>query len=165
MNFDDGRVDHGKLHIRIIRYGIENPLENAGLHPIPVALEHRIPVAERRRQISPWAARARDPKHSFEKQPVVTPCAAGVRGLAQTKRLHLRPLSIRQNESVHSKLLSELESRAFQSVNPESQQTLEHDLKFVGVFFAHLIRARARLFIGSGRFVFYLCAANGDVIF
>jgi hypothetical protein len=34
-------------------------------------------------------------------------------------------LSIRQNESVHSKLLSELESRAFQSVNPESQQTLE----------------------------------------
>jgi hypothetical protein len=74
-------------------------------------------------------------------------------------------LSIRQNESVHSKLLSELESRAFQSVNPESQQTLEHDLKFVGVFFAHLIRARARLFIGSGRFVFYLCAANGDVIF
>ena len=127
VNFDDGRVDHGKLHIRIIRYGIENPLENAGLHPIPVALEHRIPVAERRRQISPWAARARDPKHSFEKQPVVTPCAAGVRGLAQTKRLHLRPLSIRQNESVHSKLLSELESRAFQSVNPESQQTLKRD--------------------------------------
>jgi hypothetical protein len=33
------------------------------------------------------------------------------------------------------------------------------------VFFAHLIRACARLFIGSGKFVFYLCAANGDVIF
>ena len=127
VNFDDCRVDHGELHIRIIRYGIENPLENAGLYPIAIALEHRIPVAERRRQISPWAACASDPKHSFEKQTVVTPCAAGVRGLAQTKRLHLRPLSVRQNESVHSKLLSELESRAFQSVNPESQQTLERD--------------------------------------
>jgi hypothetical protein len=30
---------------------------------------------------------------------------------------------------------------------------------------AHLIRACARLFIGSDKFVFYLCAANGDVIF
>src|SRR6185312_3003977 len=126
VNFDNCRIDHGELHVWIIRYSIENPLENARLHPIAIALEHRIPVAERRRQISPGAARARDPKHSFEKQPVVTPCAAGVRGLAQTKRLHLRPLSIRQNESVHSKLLSELESRAFQSVNPESQQTLGH---------------------------------------
>jgi hypothetical protein len=28
-----------------------------------------------------------------------------------------------------------------------------------------LIRACARLFIGSDKFVFYLCAANGDVIF
>ncbi|MDH2407017.1 hypothetical protein QCM77_45475, partial [Bradyrhizobium sp. SSUT18] len=41
-----------------------------------------------------------------------------------TKRLHLRPLGVRQNESLHPKLLSELESRTFQSVNPESQQTL-----------------------------------------
>ncbi|MDH2354382.1 hypothetical protein QCM80_27485, partial [Bradyrhizobium sp. SSUT112] len=44
-----------------------------------------------------------------------------------TKRLHLRPLGVRQNESLHPKLLSELESRTFQSVNPESQQTLKHD--------------------------------------
>jgi hypothetical protein len=28
-----------------------------------------------------------------------------------------------------------------------------------------LIRGRARLFIGPGRFVFYLCAASGSVIF
>src|SRR6185312_4880806 len=100
------------------------PFEHAGLHPIAIALEHRIPVAKRRRQISPWAARARDPKHRLKKQTVVTPCAAGISRLAQTKRLHLRPLGVRQNESVHPKLLSELESRTFQSVNPESQQTL-----------------------------------------
>jgi hypothetical protein len=124
VNFNDCRVDHGELHVWIIRDSIENPLENAGLPPIAIALEHRIPVAERGRQISPWAARARNPEHSFEKQTVVTTRAAGIRGLAQTKRLHLRPLSVRQNESIHSKLLSELESQTFESVNPESQQAL-----------------------------------------
>lgn len=67
--------------------------------------------------------------HSFEKQTVVTACAARVRDLAQTKRPHLLPLGVRQNESMHSKLLSELESRAFRSVNPESQQTLVELLK------------------------------------
>ena len=61
--------------------------------------------------------------HGFEKQTVVATRAAGIGGLAQTKRLHLRPLGARQNESVHAKLLSELESRTFRSVNPESQQT------------------------------------------
>ena len=95
MNFDDCRVDHGELHVWVIRYGIEDPSENAGLHPIAIALEHRIPVAERRRQIPPWAARAGDPQHSFEKQTVVTPCAAGIGRLTQTKRLHLRPLGVR----------------------------------------------------------------------
>jgi hypothetical protein len=38
-------------------------------------------------------------------------------------------------------------------------------LRFMERASAHLIRACARLFIGSGKFVFYLCAANGDVIF
>jgi hypothetical protein len=82
VNFDDCRIDHGELHVWIIGYGVKNLSENAGLHPIAIALEHGIPVAERRRQISPWATRARDPKHGFEKQTVVTPRAAGVGGLA-----------------------------------------------------------------------------------
>lgn len=127
MNLDDCRVDHGELHVRIIRCGFEYPPEDAGLHPIAIPLEHRIPVAERRRQVSPWAARAGDPQHGFEKQTVVTSCAAGIARLAQTKRLHLRPLGVSQNESVHTKLHSELESRTCQSVNPESQQTLERN--------------------------------------
>lgn len=127
VNFDDCRIDHGELHVWIIRYGVKDPSENASLHPIAIALEHRIPVAERRRQISPWAARAGDPQYSFEKQTVVSPGAAGIARFSQTMRLHLRPLGVRQNESVHAKLLSELESRTFRSVNPESQQTLERD--------------------------------------
>src|SRR5260370_41258502 len=116
-----------------MRYGIENPFENGGLHAIAIALEHRIPVAKRRRQISPRAARAGDPQHSFKKQTVVTSRAAGISGLAQTKWLHLRPLGVCQNESVHVKLLSELESRTFRSVNPESQQTLEQMIGMAGM--------------------------------
>jgi hypothetical protein len=38
-------------------------------------------------------------------------------------RLHLRPLGVIQNESVHPKL----ESQPNPDENPESQQALEHD--------------------------------------
>jgi hypothetical protein len=44
-------------------------------------------------------------------------------------------------------------------------QELAHDRRSSNTLWAQLIRACARLFIGSGKFVFYLCAANGDVIF
>jgi hypothetical protein len=131
VNFDDCRVDHRELHVWLIRYGIEYPSENASLHPIAIALEHRIPVAKRRRQISPRATRAGDPQYSFEKQTVVSPGAAGIARFTQTTRFHLRPLGVCQNESVHAKLLSELESRTFQSVNPDSQQTLALQLPFL----------------------------------
>jgi hypothetical protein len=89
VNFDDCRIDHTELHIWIVRYDIENLSENAGLHPIAIALEHRIPVTERQRQISPRAVRAGDPQQSFEKQTIVTPEAAGIGRLAQTKQLDL----------------------------------------------------------------------------
>jgi len=78
VHFDDCRIDHGELHVWIIRYGVKNPSEKPGLYPIAIALEHRIPVAERRRQISPWAACAGDPQHCFEKQTIVTTRAGGI---------------------------------------------------------------------------------------
>src|SRR5712664_1419193 len=82
-------------------------------------------------KISLWTARAVDPQHLFKKHTVIASAAAGIGGLTQTKRLHLSPLGVRQNESVHAKLLSELESRTFQSVNPDSQQTLALQLLFL----------------------------------
>ena len=134
VNLDDCRINHRELHVWIVRYGIEYPSENAGLHPIPIALEDRIPVAEHRRQIPPGAARSGNPQHRFEKQTIVTSAATRVRRLTQTMRLHPRPLGVRQNESIHAKLLSKLESRPSRFVNPDSQQALVHGRTLVLLF-------------------------------
>jgi len=61
-----------------------------------------------------------DPQHSLDKPSVILAAAAGIARLAKTKRLHLRPLGVSQNESVHPKL----ESQPSPDENPESQQTL-----------------------------------------
>jgi hypothetical protein len=53
MDLDDGGVDHGELHIRIIRYSLEKPLENIGLHPVAIALEDRVPLAEKLGKVAP----------------------------------------------------------------------------------------------------------------
>ena len=81
--------------------------ENARLDPVAVALEDGVPVAEERRKITPRASRPHDPKHRFDKAPVVAAAAARVRRLTQTMRLHLRPLGVRQYESFHPKLESQ----------------------------------------------------------
>jgi hypothetical protein len=50
----------------------------------------------------------------------MVPPAPGIARLAKTKRLHLRPLGVSQNESVHP----QLDSQPSPDENPESQQTL-----------------------------------------
>jgi len=64
-------------------------------------------VAERGRQIPPRAARSGDPQHGLDKKSVVLAAAAGIARLAETKRLHLRPLGVSQNESVHPQFESQ----------------------------------------------------------
>ena len=66
VDLDDGAVDHGELHVWIIRHGFENPLEDIGLYPVPVALEDGVPVAEGGRQVPPRAAGPRNPQYPFE---------------------------------------------------------------------------------------------------
>jgi hypothetical protein len=127
VNLHDRRINHGELHIGIVGNGVENSFENIGFHPAPVALEDRVPVAQARRKVTPGASRARDPKHRFHKQPIVPSAAAWVTRLSKTMRLHLRPLGVCQYESIHGKLLLELESHRKPNRNPESQQTLERD--------------------------------------
>src|SRR5258705_12504399 len=100
-------------------------LPNARLRPVAETRVHAHPVAEGARQIAPRAARAGDPQHCFAKQPVVIAAPAGIVRLAKTKRLHLRPLGVSQNESVHSKL----ESQSSPDENPESKQTLGASLR------------------------------------
>jgi hypothetical protein len=62
----------------------------------------------------------------LDKKPVVLAAASGIARLAETKRFHLRPLGVRQNETVHPKL----ESQPTSDENPESQQTLDDGSKW-----------------------------------
>jgi hypothetical protein len=106
MDLDDGGVDHGELHIRIIRYSLEKPLENIGLHPVAIALEDRVPLAEKLGKVAPRTASASDPKHGLNKQPIVGAAPPRIARLSQAIRLHLRPLGVGHYESVHPKLES-----------------------------------------------------------
>jgi hypothetical protein len=135
MDLDDGGVDHGVFHVRFIRACLEKPNENIGFDPTTVSREDTVPLPEEGRKITPRTSSPHDPKNRFDKDAIVASASSGVRRLSQTMRFHLRPLGVRQHESIHVKLLSELES-FFQGVrNPESQQALEHDPeKCVAVF-------------------------------
>jgi hypothetical protein len=105
VDLDDGGVDHGVFHVRIIRHRVENPLEDPSFHPVAEAREHRVPFAEGGRKIPPGTAGPRNPQHRFEKQPTIPARAARITRLAQTMRLHLRPLRVRQIKPIHLKLL------------------------------------------------------------
>jgi hypothetical protein len=126
VNMDDGGINHRVFQIGLIGQSLENALENAALRPIPEALEHRVPVAEFRRQITPGTAGARNPQNALEKPAPVHARSAGVCFLAQTKRLDLPPLIRRQNISNHNSRSRfwELESQSRRLVNPDSQQAL-----------------------------------------
>ena len=51
VDLDDGGVDHGVFHVRLIRAGLKKPDEDIGFDPIPVSLEHGVPAPERRWKI------------------------------------------------------------------------------------------------------------------
>jgi hypothetical protein len=96
---DDGGVDHGVFHVRIISYRIEYALENARLRPVVEALEHRVPFTERRRKITPGTPRSGLPEDCLKKQAGVPSAATWIRNLAEAMRFHLRPLSIGQYQA------------------------------------------------------------------
>jgi hypothetical protein len=120
VDLDDGGVDYRVFHVGIVGDGIEQSLPDTRLRPVAEAREYAVPVAQRGRQIPPGAAGSGDPQYRLNKSSVVLAAAAGIARLAQTKRLHFRPLGVSQNESVHPKL----ESQPSPDENPESQQTL-----------------------------------------
>ena len=99
------------------RRGTEPPSITLG-KPIPLPAKKDVANAARGR--SRQGCPCGNPQHAFDKQPVVIAASAGIPRLAKTKRLHLRPLGVSQNESVHPKL----ESPTSLDENPESKQTL-----------------------------------------
>ena len=78
MNLDDTAVDHGVFEIRIFCQGSEHMVKCVGFHPSADALEHRVPLAELRRKVAPWAAGSRDPEHRLDEQPIVSAGATGI---------------------------------------------------------------------------------------
>ena len=120
VNLDDGGIDHGVLHVRVVRDGVEQPLEHIGSDRIAETREDTVPLTEGGRQVAPRTARTGNPKHCFDKQPAVVATAPGIARFTQAQRLHLRPLGVAQNKSVHP----ELESQHTDLENPESLQTL-----------------------------------------
>jgi hypothetical protein len=78
MNTDDGGVDDQIFEVWIIGHGKENPLPDAFLAPPAETAEHTVPIAENRRQVTPWRARSHDPQHTFDKHPVVMPGRAAL---------------------------------------------------------------------------------------
>ena len=80
VDLDDGGIDHGLLHVRRLRTGLEKPHENIGFDPIAISLEDGVPVAEKGRYISRRASSPHDPEHCFDKTAIVAP--ASVRGSA-----------------------------------------------------------------------------------
>ncbi len=107
VDLDDRAVDHRELHVRIIRQGVKNPLEYIAFDPIAKALEHGIPVAKTRRQITLRGAGAGDPQNRLQKQPPIPAGTTRVRFLAQTIRFNQRPLTVTENKTIrnHSNLL------------------------------------------------------------
>ncbi len=99
------------------RRGTEPPSITLG-KPIPLPAKKDVANAARGRSRQGYPCG--NPQHAFDKQPVVIAASAGIPRLAKTKRLHLRPLGVSQNESVHPKL----ESPTSLDENPESKQTL-----------------------------------------
>jgi len=122
MNLHDSGINHGVFHVRLLRQGIENPLENIGFAPIAKPPECSTPVAEHGWQIAPRTARPDDPKNRPKKQPVIPAAPSGVRRLAQTMRFHLRPLGVGKYKAIHPMC----ESHLRQNRNPKSPQPQVH---------------------------------------
>jgi hypothetical protein len=102
VDLDDGGVDHGVFHARIIRHGIDQPLENASFGPIAKAREDAASMAERRRKGAPRPAQTDYPTHRLDKQPVVLGAAPGIAPLTKARRLHLCPSGVCQYWPVRS---------------------------------------------------------------
>ena len=111
MNADNSGIDLGVFHVGIVRDRIEHAPENIRFYPVAEAFEDGVPVPKRRRQVSPWTAGPSDPQHSLDKEPGISSGSSGVARRTQAERLHLCPLSVRQAEPSHRKLLSELGSQ------------------------------------------------------
>ena len=88
MHFHNRGIHHRIFHVRLLAHCIEQTLEHIGLNPVSKAFEHRVPLAELWRQVSPGAACAGNPQHCLNEAAVVCAAASRITWLAKALRLH-----------------------------------------------------------------------------
>jgi hypothetical protein len=106
VNLDDGCIDHCIFEVRLIRAGFKKLCEHIGSTPVAEATECCAPVSKMLGEITPRRTGPHDPKNSFNEKSVVAAATPGIARLAQAMRLHLRPLGVCKNKSIHQKLES-----------------------------------------------------------
>ena len=96
MGANNGAVDEHFFEIRIMRQMGKDSMPNAAPRPPGKALVDTVPRPELGRQITPWTARAGDPQHRFDEQPIVGCRAARIAGLARQQRRYPFKLIVTQ---------------------------------------------------------------------
>jgi hypothetical protein len=96
---DERAIDQDIFKIGVVAESFENVLPSPLLRPAPEARMYGEPIAEVFWQITPWGAGACDPKNSFDEEPIVTPAATAITGLARQLRRDPFPLRIAQHQS------------------------------------------------------------------
>jgi hypothetical protein len=71
MHFAMAGVNHQPLVIRLVDKQIQQLLPYATVTPTAETALRVLPIAKVRRQVSPWRARAHNPKYRIDKQSVV----------------------------------------------------------------------------------------------
>ncbi len=106
VDLDDAGIDHCVFEVRLIRASFEELCKHIGTMQIAELTECRAPVPKMLGQITTRRAYAYDPKNSLNEKPFITAATSEIDWLAQTIRLHLRPMGVSQNKTVHQKLES-----------------------------------------------------------
>lgn len=101
MGSNDGGIDDQIFEVRIIGHRLEHPIPDALDAPPAEAPEHAIPVAKHLRKITPWRARAHDPKHALHEHPVVAPGGAFLVRPTYNQGRHPLPSHVAQNQTIH----------------------------------------------------------------
>ena len=100
---DDGAIDDHVLEVRVVRKGLEEPIEHASLDPSAKAL--KVPVPESLGKVAPRRSNTHNPENSFDEQPVVRSRAARIPDFSRKKRREPLPLIIAQYPTVQGHLL------------------------------------------------------------
>jgi hypothetical protein len=93
------------LEVRLVRQGLEDPIEHATPGPAAKALKDRVPVPESLGKVAPRRPDPHDPENRFDETPVVRPRAARILDFSRNKRCDPLPLIITQYSTVQGHLL------------------------------------------------------------